>query len=316
MPPRHADKSYAFMSTYKANGISKERRPFAMLILLAAGLCAVAMGSFARAATAYVPTTEVVLFRSILTIPILGVILLRRGTPLLGNRPDLIFVRSITGFLALCLGFYALTRVPFVCVSVLSKTSVIFTALLGVAMLRERITVAFMAWIAVAFVGASFVLQPQGDVFNLGGAAILASGLAVALTSISTRKLQQTESSVTIVFGFALWSCIFAYLCFGRDFVWPSAEAYGPLLGMGLCGLAGQLMFTTAFKFAPASFVQHEPPTGAEVIGGVLIVVAGIGLIYERSGGIGDALLDKFLTTVRGWLKPEIEACSGEETAP
>ena len=277
-----------------------ERRALALCMILGAGLCGVGLGSFARASAEYVPITEVVLFRSLITLPFLGAYLVLTGRPLMCRGKLLLIVRSLTGFISLCLGFYAITKLPFVGQAILAKTSVVFTALLGMVLLKERVSVRFVCCVLVAFIGAALVLKPDGRMWNIGGLAVVASGLTVALTAISTRKLHETDHATTIVFGFALWSCIFSVLFFGREVVTPPAAAVLPLLSMGLCGMVGQLLFTWAFKHAAASFVQScsfadvlmslivstvvwkESATFWDLLGGALIIAAGIGLVWEK----------------------------------
>lgn len=249
-----------------------------------------------------IPFGEVAFFRVFISLIFLLPYLLNKKIPIVGRRWGLIMLRGVFGFIGLTLGFYAISKISLAEVSVLWKSSIIFTALLSVIILKEKITLRLACCIIIASIGAILILKPSTEIVNLGGLAALAAGLSVGFVSVSIRKLHQTEHSETIVFGFCFWGSILGLIFFGNSFVLPTLHQSFILLAIGVSGLLGQLLFTRAFLFAPASVVQPftfievlfaaifgaiflgQIPDLLSVIGGLAIIGAGIAIVHQGTG--------------------------------
>ncbi len=227
--------------------------------------------------------------------------MVRKKISFLGTHRRLLFMRGIAGFFSLVLGFYAISHINLSDVTILWKTSAIFTVLLSVVILKERISTSIAIYIVIAFIGAALVVKPQMDVINVPGLAALAAGFAVSIVALSIRKLHNSEDSLTIVFNFCLWGTILGLLLSIGSFVVPNSSEAMVLLGIGIAGTIGQLCFTHAFRFSTAAQIQPyqyfevivammlgatlwgEFPDLLALIGTVLIVICGV-RIYRAFG--------------------------------
>ncbi len=236
----------------------------ALIYAFTAALFFSVMGVLATRLGKSLPVGQVAFFRVFVSLVFLFPYMKLRKIPLLGKSRKLIFLRGLVGFISLSLGFFALTKIPMGEVSVLWKSSIIFTALFSALFLKEKVTSGLIICILLAFAGACLVLKPSADVINVGGFAALMAGIFVAMVAVSIRKLHQTEQSDTIIFGFCLWGSVLGLLVFGHEFVMPDSRQALLLLSIGLTGLLGQMSFTRAFRYAPAAVVQ--PLTFVEVI--------------------------------------------------
>jgi drug/metabolite transporter (DMT)-like permease len=215
--------------------------------------------------------------------------LIKKGYPLFGDRKVLVFVRALLGCSALTLGSYALSAIPLADATVLAKTSVLFTVILSGICLREKITPRLFLLSIVGLVGTVFVLKPSFSSELIPGLAAVGQGLGIAIVAILIRKLHQTEEVLTIVAAFGFYGALLLALAFGRIFIAPTPIEWLLLLGIGITGTFGQLCYTRAYSFAPASHVQ--PFQYVEVLVAVLIGLLFWGEIPDVSMTIGAMMI-------------------------
>ncbi len=293
------------MSSLSHNRVATESRELSssdmrlkgVLFMVLASLFFTVMHLFAKKLALAIPVSEIAFFRSLVTLLVILPWMAVKNVSLFGDNKRLLFVRGTFGFISLLLGFFAISKIKLGDVTVLWKTSVVFTAAFAAIFLKERVSLSLIALIGVAMVGAALIVKPGFDVINLGGLAALAAGVCVGIVTVSVRRLHQTESSLTIIFSFSFWSVVLALLFFGHDFVVPSFDQLIELVSMGMVGTLGQIFFTRAFIHAPASLLQPyafsevifsmlagyclwgELPGSLSLIGTILIIVSGVGIL-------------------------------------
>ena len=184
--------------------------------------------------------------------------------------------------------------------TVLQYLHPVFTALLAFLFLAERPTTATLVCIALSLLGLACIVSPYwiaGDttpaplwpvLAGLGGA--LGSGVAYTLV----RKLVTTEHPSVIVLYFPLVCAPGTLLLGGADFIWPTANGWWVLLGVGCFTQLGQLALTKAMQLDAASRVTSlsyvqiifaailgwwafgEIPAQATLVGGGFILLGAI----------------------------------------
>lgn len=244
---------------------------------------------------------ELSFFRALFTVVVYTPIFYLKGISFLGSKRKLLFIRSLAGFTSMVTGFYALSTIKIADAAILWKTSIIFTAFFSVIILNEKISKQMVACIIGGLVGAALIIKPSLEIVNLGGLAGLVAGISLGLVACWMKKLQETEKSITIVYGFALWTLIFATpLCF-THFTMPNPHEFMLLMTMSVVGLIGQSCYTEAFRYERASFTQPfafsevlfslflgflywgEIPDGLAFLGCVFIIGSGYFLIRTQS---------------------------------
>lgn len=257
------------------------------------------MNALTKAVSGTIPTPEIAFFRCLFSVTLLTPLLVRRGISFLGVNRRLLFLRGAFGFVSLVLGFYAISGLRLADASILWKSSAIFTALFAFLFLGERITPRMGICIAVGLVGTCLVVKPSLEIVNLHGLAGVGGGMALGAVACSVRGLQRTEKSWTIVYAFCFWGTALS-LVFAPGFVAPTWRELGILSCLGMTGTVGQYLYTEAFRFADAAFVQpysfsevlaalvigyvgwNERPDGVAALGAALIVASGIGLVRAQ----------------------------------
>jgi drug/metabolite transporter (DMT)-like permease len=148
------------------------------------------------------PVLEMVLLRNLVALPFTLLFFRyegKRGLPIT-KQFKLEFTRGMFLFLSYTTFMMGLAALPLAEVESIRFSGPIMITLLSVFMLGEK--VGPVRWLAlmVGFLGVLLIVRPGAGTFNLGSVFILISVLFYALTVISTRKLQATDSSATMAY--------------------------------------------------------------------------------------------------------------------
>jgi drug/metabolite transporter (DMT)-like permease len=119
--------------------------------------------------------------------------------------------------------------------SMLGKTGVISSLLLGVFWLRERLTRRQMFGAALAVLGAAIISYHPGDIMQFGSLLILASTFLYALHTALVKRYGQAMDFLEFFFHRLLFTTafLFVFAALGRELVWPDAQTWLILLVAG-----------------------------------------------------------------------------------
>jgi len=201
------------------------------------------------------PTEMTVFFRNCFGLLALTPLLLRGGVSLKTEHPRWLIGRALFGVTAMYCFFYALGKLPLADAVLLNYTAPIFTPLIALLWLHERVPTNVRWAIAVGFVGVLLILKPGHDLFTPATLVGLASGLFAAFAMTSIRRMAQTEPPLRIVFYFAVVATGVSALPLPwawRNVAWIDLV---PLVGIGVLASIGQLFLTKAYTLAPAARV-------------------------------------------------------------
>lgn len=266
--------------------------------MVVAALFFASMGVFVKAGSRYFGSVELLFYRTLFGLLLLGgMMVLRRRNPLTPNwRGHL--KRSLIGYLSMGLLFYALTHLPLATAITLNYTSSLFFTLICLVRLKEPLTRSAALALAVGFVGILLLLRPTlGDDMWFAAAMGLASGACAGMAVFQVRELGQMGEAPwrTVFWFFAVSSLLGALLLtLGPGFTPLTATTVWPLLGIGLTGMCGQLAMTRAYKegskFLAASFayltVAFSALLGVLLWGDVLVVEAVAGILLIVFSGV------------------------------
>jgi drug/metabolite transporter (DMT)-like permease len=272
------------------------------------------MGAFAKLASQSMSSLEVVFFRNIAGVVLVGIAVLKTPMQHKGGKPWLLFFRGFMGFVALLAFFYNIAHIPLGDAMTYSKTSPIFTALFAWLFLHEALSK--KGWLAVfiGFIGIVFITQPSGVGFSKYDLLGIFSGVGAALAYTSVRELKAYYDTRAIVLSFMgvgtvgpiLLFLVSPYLHFPEldfmlgDFVMPQGIVWVYLLAMGGFATIAQLFMTKAYGETKAGivgavsytnilfsiivglFLGDALPSPVTTFGIVLIVVAGIMVARDK----------------------------------
>jgi drug/metabolite transporter (DMT)-like permease len=233
--------------------------PASLLIAGASFLFAV-MGLCVKLASAQYTAGEIVFYRSLIGLVLLGVLLRARGVGLRTPVPALHFWRGLCGVGALCLWFFALGGLPLATAMTMNYMSSVWMALflLGGAVLlgSARVDGRLVAAVLAGFGGVALILRPTVDQQQVWhGLAGLASGMLSAMAYLQVTALGRAgEPETRVVFYFSLGGVLAggAIAAASGGFGAHSAQGLALLLAIGLCAAAAQLMMTRAYTIGSA----------------------------------------------------------------
>ncbi len=195
-----------------------------------------------------IPSVEVVFFRSVVSFVLSIGILWWRRIPIFGTNRKLLLLRGASGAIALILYFYTLQRIPLASAVTIQFLSPIFTTIIGIIMLREKVYPLQWLFFGLAFIGVilvqGFDTRVSFEFLVIGIIAAIFAGLAYNFI----RKIQTREHPLVIVFYFPLVTLPITGGISAFDWVTPQGNEWGLLLLIGIVVQIAQYLMTMAYQ--------------------------------------------------------------------
>lgn len=225
-------------------------------LMVFATLCAAVMAAMVRGLASTLHPFEIAFFRNLVGVAMLSPLLLRSGVTILKTgRPGLHAIRAASTLIAMLTMYMALAMTPLALVTALNFTTPLFTALLAILLLGEKVGRARVLALLVGFGGTVLILRPGAEAITLGVVLVLISSIAWASTLTAIKELGRDESSLTVTaIGLLLVTPLSLVPAL---FYWqtPTLEQAGWLIAIGVVGTAGQWAIAQAFRQADATAV-------------------------------------------------------------
>jgi len=224
---------------------------------------AVAIRELARALN----VAEILSIRSGLGILILLALIAARPdlrAEIVPRHMGLHLTRNATHFVGQYAWALAVTLLPLATVFALEFTMPAWVAILAVAMLGERMTVARAGSVALGFLGVLVIVRPGLASFQPVSLVVLFAALIFAFSLIATKQLTNRVSAFSVVFWMNAMQLPMAL-------AWPAAAAVTggpplfvtrlsldlvlPMLLLGAVGLSSHFCLSKAFASGEASIV-------------------------------------------------------------
>jgi len=294
---------------------------------IASVLVFIVMAALIKSTAGQVPPGQVVFFRSLFAIPVIVAWLAWRRELRTGLRtvqPMGHVWRGVVGTTAMGLGFAGLGYLPLPEVTAIGYAAPLLTVVFAAMFLGEEVRAFRISAVVLGLVGVLIVLSPrltalQDDAVEtaeaLGAMLVLGGTVFAALEQVFVRKLVLTESTSAIVFWFSATATLLSLVTLPFGWVMPDGREVTILIAAGLLGGVGQILLTSGYREADASvvapfeyvsmlfalgfgyFLFDEVPTATMLFGALLVVTAGILIIWrERALGLERARQRKAMT--------------------
>lgn len=202
---------------------------------------------------------EILFWRQLPTVPVIFLLFWASGR--LGSfrseRLGQHGVRAILGLIGMALNFGAVTLLPLAEATSFNFSAAIWAVILSALILHEKVGIWRWGAVVLGFAGVLLIAQPgDGHIPLLGAGVALGAAFMIALISIYIRDLTRTEDSLAIVFYFALFTL--PVLALSLPFVWQTknAEQWFYLVALGISGLLGQYLLTSALRYGSVASVM------------------------------------------------------------
>ena len=208
----------------------------------------------------HLPVLEIVFIRALIMIIITYYLLKKNNINPLGNNKKILFLRGLFGVTALSLYFYSLQNMPFASAVTIMQLSPIFTTLVAVVVLKEKIKPVQLLFFLVSFIGVVFIKGFDSDISLKLLFIALSGSFLSALAYNMVRKLKDTDHPMVVVFYFPFVALPVTGLFTAFNFVMPKGYDWLILLMIGLSTQFAQINMTKALqmeKIAKVSIVRY-----------------------------------------------------------
>jgi|TARA_B100002003_G_scaffold250764_1_gene291444 drug/metabolite transporter (DMT)-like permease len=247
--------------------------------------------------------SELLLVRFFCTF--LGMALLiqfKGGFPLLRTRKALdLAIRTASGMIAIALSFVAFSGALLADATALVFSAPLFTLLLSIPVLSERINRQKIFAVLTGFLGVVLITRPGFNNVSPALYAALGSAIFFSIVTVWLRRLNQTVHPLAISFYYNLTGTLVFFL-WSWSSGWSEAwsEIHGMLLLLGLIGIIQQVMLSYSFRFAEASLLApfdylslplalvfgywfwNEFPDWLSLVGSTIILISGMMLMLRH----------------------------------
>ena len=215
------------------------------------------------------------------------------------NRQGLHLIRCCSGLIALAAIFLALRNLPLATVTSISFAAPIFTTLLSIFLLSEKVGVYRWAAVFVGFIGVLVITQPGFSSLNIYYLFPIIFCIGMSYVAITIRKLSSTEPVWLISFFFSFAITIVGVLSIPFGWIMPTFNDFLLLCTIGLLGGTANLLLSQSYKLSEVSlvtplkylglifaisfgyFIWDEIPTIKTLMGASLVIISSI-IIFRR----------------------------------
>ena len=209
------------------------------------------MGTFVKLGGENFTTTELVFYRSLISLFFIMSIMRWNKVSYSSNYIRLHLTRSSIGFISLLFFFYAIKHLPLSTAISLNYTSPLFLGLLMPLILRRKIKRWLFLTVAIGFIGVFFILKPTFENQNyFAGLVGLISGLGAAMAYLFVTQLGQLkEPDLRTIFYFTLISTFCSGIMMLFDEIHNIQFKYILILfGLGVSATIAQIAITKAYR--------------------------------------------------------------------
>lgn len=170
------------------------------------------------------------------------------------KRAPLFLLRSAFMVASSTALFFGVTMMAVADATALSFTAPLFTTLLAVLLLREKVSGYQWGGVAAGFVGMLVILRPGVAAFDpTATAVVLFAAVAFALVTITGKMLASTESPALVVSSLAVFSLPLALVPALFVWQWPTLEQLVPLVLIGVAANLNMYGFARAMRIGDAA---------------------------------------------------------------
>ncbi|MDQ1901769.1 DMT family transporter [Paracoccus sp. WLY502] len=276
-----------------------------------AALALLAMGIYAthdaviKVLGAQYPALQVLFFSSLLSFPLVMVIIMRDPTPgtLRPANPGWVAVRTVVGVIAGMGSFFAFSQLPLAQVYSILFAAPLLVTILSIPLLGEKVGLHRWAAVVIGLLGVLVVLRPGAQSLGWGHLAALASAIASATTAVILRKLGRSERPLVLL----MWPMLGNFLATGASLAIdyrPMELPHLALAGVIAClGLVAGFLLILAYRAGEAAIVapmQYSQILWATAygwiffnevldlptfLGATIIIASGIYIVWREGRG-------------------------------
>lgn len=220
--------------------------------LLSFSLMAVAVRELLRNMGSF----EILFLRSLVSFVLVLAVLPRFGLGAVRTRRfGLHVARNVLHFSGQYAWVYAIAMLPLATVFAIEFTMPVWTALLAIPILGERLNRGRTVMLVLGIAGILIILKPGFGAVQPAALVMLAGSFAYASTMIATKRLSESDSALAVVFYMSVVQLPLAFVPALPGWVAPTLVDLPWIFAIGAAGLSAHFCLTRAFRIADATLV-------------------------------------------------------------
>lgn len=281
----------------------RDQIPRGILFMVASTAVFAVTNAIGKWEVALYPVGEVAFFRTLFSVMVLYAAFLPRTglTVFRTRRPGAHVKRALSQLCSMMSIFMAFKLMPLASVTAIGFAAPLFTTLLSIVILKDRVGIHRWSALVVGFVGVLVITRPGVGTFQLGALFALVNAIMISTVAIAIRQMSLTESTQTLtMWQMTLIACFTACLLpFG--YTTPSWRDLALLALAGVGNGTAQYWWTKALNLAPPSAVVPfnylslvwatflgfavwgDVPTVTLVVGAVIVVGSGLYILWREA---------------------------------
>lgn len=255
----------------------------------------------------HIPAMEVVFFRCAVASTFCFIGLYRAKADWKGSNRTMLLLRGTFGTIALYCFFLTLQNIPLASAMTIQYLSPIFTTIIAIFLLSEKVKALQWVFYAMAFAGVLFIERFDTRIslfyLALGVTSAFCSGVAYNLV----RRLREKEHPLTVVLHFQLVGAIAGFVSIFFEWKTPVGWDWFFLFLIGVFSQLGQIYLTSALQKEKAASVAIINYTGLVYALSIGFIVFGETQSIETLMGMSLVVLGVILSVFYGRRRREVE---------
>ncbi len=171
------------------------------------------------------------------------------------RRPGAHLARNVVHYAAQYGWFFALTLIPIAQVVAIEFTMPVWTAILAVAFLGERVGALRALAVVLGLVGVAIIVRPGLDHVDPGQLIALAAALGFSIAFVLVKSLTATERPVAIIFWMLVVQSVIGLVPTVLAWRTPDAATWPWIVVIAICGTYSHYCMAQALRHAPATVI-------------------------------------------------------------
>jgi drug/metabolite transporter (DMT)-like permease len=172
------------------------------------------------------------------------------------ERPFAHIARNLIHYTGQAAWLYALTLIPLAVLISIEFTTPIWTAILAVSFLGERLSRSRLTAIVLGLIGVVVIVRPSAGSMDPGHLVVLGAAVCFGISMVLVKSMTKTESVVRIIFWMLIIQSALGLI--PAVYVWrtPSLELWPWILLIAFTGMSSHFCMARALAYADATVIS------------------------------------------------------------
>lgn len=217
--------------------------------------CLMALG--ARELSGEISIFQTLFFRSVIGLLFIGLVVLlsRQEISFRTHKLTLHTFRNLFHFAGQYGWFVGIGLLPLAEVFALEFTVPIWTLIIAVMFLGEKLTNRKLIAVLLGMSGVLVIVQPGYSIVDSASLIVLAAAVFFAISHTSTKSLSSTDSAFSILFYMCLIQLPIGFMLSAGDWLWPTVTQWLWLVVVGITALSAHYCMAKAMQHAEVTTV-------------------------------------------------------------